>query len=328
MYALRRLSASFLCIVAGSFFCVVVGLLVSIVAGWQSLFAQQPSQPPALTARVVAVGIAGAGAVAPVGTFHPGGPIRDKPEFAAFTQPGRILDAKRILVASSSNFGAPRAHPDVAEGSILSIDPDGATVVVPAGFASAGGQASALNGRIQLFTAQSPAFLNSVTSPNAASASQPSVSNPLGISINNAFGRLWFASAPKGAQGIGLDSIIDPGGMPLAGAPSKLGGGVFAGDITNRSQQIVSGDLRSPAIANAFVGMSPDGSKRAVFVVLTADGALAQAHAEFAIDGLAPPGTVSPIPVGPPEASRVTRAGMIFNWVPDRILYITDPTRN
>jgi hypothetical protein len=65
-----------------------------------------------------------------------------------------------------------------------------------------------------------------------------------------------------------------------------------------------------------------------VFVVLTADGALAQAHAEFAVDGLAPPGTVSPIPLGPTEGSRVTRAGIIFNWVPDRILYITDPTRN
>jgi hypothetical protein len=74
--------------------------------------------------------------------------------------------------------------------------------------------------------------------------------------------------------------------------------------------------------------MSPDGSKRAVFAVLTADGAVAQAHAEFAVDGLAPAGTVSPIPIGPAEVSRVTRAGMIFNWVPDRVLYITDPTRS
>src|SRR5262245_33833558 len=331
MYALRRLSTSFLFIVAGSFVCIVAGFLVCIDAVSQSLFSHQTPEPPALTARVVAVGIAGASAVAPVGTFHPGGPIRDKPEFAAFTQPGRILDAKRILVASSSNFGAPRAHPDVAEGSILSIDPDGATVVVPAGFASAGGQASALNGRVQLFTAQSPAFLNSVTSPNAASASQPPVSNPLAISINNAFGRPWFASAPKGAQGIGLDSIIDPGGMPLAGAPSKLGGGVFAGDITNRPQQIVPGDLHAPAVANAFVGMSPDGSKRAVFVVLTADGALAQAHAEFAVDGLAPAKTITPIALpaaADADRARITRTGMIFNWVPDRTLFIAEPEHN
>src|SRR5262249_30941195 len=154
-----------------------------IVAPWQSSFAQSPT--PALSGRVIAVGIAGAGAVSPVGTFHPGGPFHDKPEFAAFTQPGKILDGKRVLVAGSSNFGAPRAHQDQAEGSVLSIDPTGPTVVVAPNFASSGGQASALDGRVQLFTAQSPPFLNSVTSPNAASASQPAVSNPLGISINN-----------------------------------------------------------------------------------------------------------------------------------------------
>jgi hypothetical protein len=77
--------------------------------------------------------------------------------------------------------------------------------------------------------------------------------------------------------------------------------------------------------------MSPDGSKRAVFAVLTADGALAQAHTEFALDGLAPAGTIQPIPVPSPaeaDAARLTRAGMIMNWVPDRILYITDPRRN
>src|SRR5262245_41159844 len=306
-------------------------VLISTFAGGQTSLAQQSREPPALTARVVAVGIAGAGAVAPVGTFHPGGPIRDKPEFFAFTQPGRILDGKRVLVASSSNFGAPRAHQDEAEGSILSIDPDGATIVIPSRFGSAGGQASALDGRVQLFTAQSAPFLNSVTSPNAASASQPSVSNPLGISINNAFGRLWFTSAPKGTQGIGLESIIDPGGMPLAGAPSKLGGGVFAGVITNRPQQIMPGDLHSPAIANAFVGMSPDGSKRAVFIVLTADGALVQAHAEFAVDGLAPPKTIAPIALptaADADRAGITRTGMIFNWVPDRVLFITEPERN
>jgi hypothetical protein len=301
--------------------------MASMTVTWQASVAEQ-SSAPALTARIVAVGIRGASAVAPVGVFHPGGPIRDKAEFVAFTQPGRILEAKRVLVTSTSNYGAPRAQTDTPEGSVLSIDPDGAIITVPAAFATAGDQASALGGRVQLFTAQSPAFLNAVTSPGAASASQPSVSNPLGISINNAFGRLWFASAPGGAQGMGLDSIIDPGGMPLAGAPSKLAGGVFAGDMTNRPQQIVAGGLRAGAIANALVGMSPDGSKRAVFVVLTADGALAQAHAEFAVDGLAPAGTVTPIPIGPAEGSRVTRAGMIFNWVPDRILYITDPVRN
>jgi mono/diheme cytochrome c family protein len=298
-----------------------VSLLALIGAFFQTAVAQDA--PPALTARVIAVGITGAGAVAPVGTFHPGGPIRDKPDFFAFTQSGRILDPTRVLVASSSNFGAPLAVAGAPEGSILSIDPNGEPLIVPQGFAKRGDQASIFDGRVQLFTAQSPAFLNSVTTPGAVSAAQPSVSNPLGISINNAFGRLWFASAPQGEGGVGLDSIIDPGGMPLAGAPSKLAGGVFVGDVTNRPQQLVAGGLRAGAVANAFIGMSPDGSKRAVFAVLTADGAVAQAHAEFNVDGLAPAGTVRPIAL-----SSVTRTGMIFNWVPDRVLYVTEPAHN
>jgi hypothetical protein len=164
--------------------------LLLLSAALQPAAAQLPSLgAPALTARVVAVGIAGAGAVSPVGAFHPGGPIRDKPEFVAFTQPGRILDPGRVLIASSSNFGAPLAVESAAPGSILSIDPNGPTLVVPDSFAVSGGQACALDGRIKLFTAQSPAFLNSVTAPQAVSAAQPAVSNPLGISINNGFGR-------------------------------------------------------------------------------------------------------------------------------------------
>src|SRR5262249_45030793 len=150
-------------------------LTLCVLVTWQSPLAQQsPSPVPALTARVIAVGIPGAGAVSPVGAFHPGGPIRDNPKFAAFTESGRILEAKRVLVASTSNYGATRAQMDALEGSVLSIDPDGATIVVPAGFAAKGDQASALNRSVQLFTAQSPAFLNSVTSPGAASALQPS----------------------------------------------------------------------------------------------------------------------------------------------------------
>ena len=77
--------------------------------------------------------------------------------------------------------------------------------------------------------------------------------------------------------------------------------------------------------------MSPDGSKRAVFAVLTADGSLAQAHTEFALDGLAPPATITPIAVPAPataSATMITRAGMVFNWVPERILYVTDAMRN
>jgi mono/diheme cytochrome c family protein len=304
--------------------------LLAVLALTPSSAARLQAEPSALPARVVAVGLPGAGAVAPVGTFHPGGPFHDKPAFAASTQPGRILDPTRVLVASSSNFGAPRVAEDASEGAVLSIDPHGPVLVVPPRFATARDQAGALEGRVQLYTAQSRAFLNSVTSPRAASASYPAVSNPLGISINNAFGRVWFVNAPQGAKGIGLNTIVDPGGTPLADAPSQSAGGVFAGDITNRREQIVPGSLRSPAVANAFLGHSPDGSKRAVFAVLTGEGSLVQVHAELGIDGLAPAGTVAPIPISPPNDAQahITRTGMIFNWVPDRILYVAEPERN
>jgi hypothetical protein len=174
--------------------------------------------------------------------FHPGGPIHDKPAFVAFTQPGRILDPERVLVATTSNFGAPLAQAEATEGAILSIDASGPTPLVPApDFAVGGEQASALDGRVQLFTAQSPAFLNSLNTPEAVTAAYPSVSSPLGISINNAFGRLWFANAPTGAGAPGTLSIVDPGGQPLAGAPSPVVGGVFAGNLTGRRDQLIPG---------------------------------------------------------------------------------------
>ena len=311
---------------------LLFGVFYLFLAVCPPCFAQEPNQVSGkLTARVLAVGIPGASAVAPVGTFHKGGPIRDKPEFAAFTQPGQILDPKRILVTSHSNFGAPLAQLDAAEGAVLSLDPDGPTLVIPKQFATGGQQDRALEGRVQLFTAQSPAFLNSIHSPGATSAAYPSVSNPIGISINNGFGRLWFSNTPYVAQKIGTESIVDPTGEPLNNAPSKLVGGIFAGDITNRSPQLAPGALSSGGVASALLGMSPDGSKRAVFAVLTADGSLAQAHTEFALDGLAPPATITPIAVPPPATASVTmitRAGMIFNWVPERILYVTDAVRN
>ncbi len=306
-------------------------LSVCVLAAPASVRAEPP---PVLAARIVAVGIQGAGAVSAVGVFLSGGPIHDKPDFAASTREGRILDPARVLVASSSNFGAPTARTGGSEGSVLSIAPEGAPITVPRGFASNGGQAVTLDGRVQLVTAESPAFLNGVNTPKAATADLPSVSNPLGISINNGFGRLWFANAPQGAAGPGTLSIVDPGGQPLAGAPSRLGGGVFAGELTGRQpRQLIPGGLGAGAVATALLGMSPDGSKRAVFAVLTADGALAQAHSEQAMDGLAAPGTIAGLPAmagraGSAGQPMTLRAGMVFNWVPDRILYVTDPARN
>ena len=284
-----------------------------------------------LRGRLLATGIPGAGALSPVGTFHPGGPMHDKRDFAATTRPGEVLDPTRLLVASTSNFGSPTARADWATGAVLSLSTDApAPLVLDPEFASSGVQARTLNGAVQLYTAQAPSFLNRLPNSEADTANMPAVSNPLGISVNNAFGRPWFANAPmSGGSGIGVESVLDPDGRPLSEAPSERAGGVFAGALTNRIPQSLPGGLQAGAIGNAFLGASPDTSGRAVFAVATADGALAQVHVGEGVDGLAPPGTLAPLgqlgpQAGAPSGSP-TRVGMVFNWVPDRFLYVSDP---
>src|SRR3989440_2410995 len=208
---------------------------VAVLAGLGIVAAGSPARADAVdgerwvTARVVAVGVPGASAISAVGTFLPGGPIHDNPVLAAYAQPGRVLDPVRILVASRSNFGAPVASPDRDEGALLSIDPRGAGWLrVPPRFAAAGGQASTLGGRGQMFSSQSPAFRNGNNNPQAVTAGFTGVANPVGLSINNAFGRLWPANVPDGLAGIGSSTILDPTGVPLAAAPNPRSGGVFA----------------------------------------------------------------------------------------------------
>lgn len=280
-------------------------------------------------ADVVATGIPGAGAIAQIGTFHKGGPLHDNAAFAATTQPGQVLDRTRLLVASSSNFGAPLARTGEAAGSVLSIDVSGGSIAVPPNFASAGGQAGALGGRVIVYAAQNPAFLNGLNNPHAVTSDRPSVSLPLGISINNGFGRVWFANAPAGSAGDGTITVIDPSGIPLAGAPDPVAGGVFAGSLTNRSGSTQG--LTAGAVATALVGKSPDQSTRAVFFAALADGSIAQVHVQKGVDALAPAGSFMPIQgIGTTAAESsdprtVTRVGMIFNWVPTRILFVSDP---
>src|SRR5262249_33782315 len=162
-----------------------------------------PDDPVSIHADIVATGIPGAGAIAQIGKFHTGGPFHDNPAFAPSTNPGQVLDGRRLFVASSSNFGAPLARPLEAPGAILSIDVSGGAkspVAVPANFASSGGQASAAGGKVILYAAQSPPFINGIKNPNAVTNALPPVSLPLGISFNNGFGRPWFANAPNGSS--------------------------------------------------------------------------------------------------------------------------------
>jgi hypothetical protein len=130
-----------------------------------------------------------------------------------------------------------------------------------------------------------------------------------------------------------MESIIDPDGRPLAGAPNKVAGGVFTGDATNRlPQQVIPAGLNSGAVGTAMLGKSPDDSGRAVFAIVSADGSVTQLHTEQGVDGLAPPGTITPLTGVDPEDVRstqpvATHAGMLFNWVPDAMLYVADPQR-
>jgi hypothetical protein len=207
------------------------------------------------------------------------------------------------LVGSRSNFGAQRAIGVGQEGSFLSIDPSDSTVLsVPTTFASSGLQASTPGGYVQMFSANSPNWLNSINNPNAKTALFTGVSNPLGLSNNNGFGRIWPANAPFGDTGAGSSSILDPDGRPLAGAPNGLIGGVYVGNSTNRNvvatppqSQVIAGSLKRGAVGTALLGPSPDLSCKAVFVVVTADGAIVQEHTLKGLDGLAPPGTLRPI---------------------------------
>src|SRR5262245_5824713 len=315
---------------------LIGALVVGIVAIGRLYAGGTEGKKQDLIGRIVAIGIPGVSAISPVGSFLPGGPIHDNPAFAAYTQPGRILDPERILVGSRSNFGAPLPDPGEHEGSFLSIDPRGAEILlIPSDFAAAGGQASVLRGRVQVFSSNSPAFRNGVNNPLAVTAGFTGVSNPLGLSINNAFGRLWPANAPAGLDGIGTSTILDPTGIPLAGAPNPQAGGVFAGNLTPRlPAQVFPGALDRSAVGTAFLGRSPDGSGRAVFSVVIADGSAVQAHTAKSVDGLAPVGTVSPLldcrrdDDDDDNRGVPPRLGVILNYTPTRILYVSEPFRN
>jgi hypothetical protein len=293
-------------------------------AAWQAARADAIT---GINARVIAVDIPGASAIAQVGTFLPGpfcgSPTPIPSKFQNFITDGAVLDPNRILVGSRSNFGAPLADGVGPEGSFLSINPSKSDLIIPPEFAQSGDQASTLGGDVQMFSANSPHWLNGVNNLSATTASYTGVSNPLGLSNNNAFGRLWPANAPFGDTGVGSSSILDPNGLPLKGAPNHLIGGVYVGSLTNRNvvatpqqRQVIPGALSKGAVGTALLGPSPDGTCKAVFAVVTADGAIVQEHTLKGLDGLAHAGTVRPI-LGrswdPPNQDVEPRLGVLMN---------------
>lgn len=291
-----------------------------------ALSVENASRPEGATlhAVVVARGIPGAGAVCEVGAFLPGGAMHEIPELAAFTEPGRGFAASRVLVASTSNFGAPIARPAEAAGSILSLSPrlDGAPLLVPEGFASSGTQASVAGGDIQLVTAQSPAFSHPVNTP--ATAELTGVGLPTGISLNNGSGRPWFSNAPRGSRGEGTVTVLNPSGVPTA---------IFAGAATNRAGTSGPG-MPSGALGTTLISKSPDDTAKPVFAAVLADGSVVQVHVTKGVDPLAPAGTLTAVPNVSRAAAEsvvagvVARAGMAFNWVPTMSLFIAEPLAN
>lgn len=80
----------------------------------------------------------------------------------------------------------------------------------------------------------------------------------------------------------------------------------------------------------ALLNRSPNGGGGALFALIRADGSVAQVRAQADVMRLAPAGTIAPLdtPDKSAEAVAATHAGVIFNWVPNPILYIADPNRN
>jgi hypothetical protein len=107
---------------------------------------------------------------------------------------------------------------------------------------------------------------------------------------------------------------------------------VYAGDLTPRMPvQMIPGALNAGAVGTALLGRSPDGSQKAVFAVVCADGSIVQEHTLKGLDGLAPPGTVSPLPGRhhlndeDEDANVPSRLGVLLNYSPTRILYVSEP---
>jgi hypothetical protein len=106
--------------------------------------------------------------------------------------------------------------------------------------------------------------------------------------------------------------------------------------VTTPSQlQVIPGGLNTGAVGTALLGPSPDGTCKAVFAVVTADGAIVQEHTLKGLDGVASAGTVQPI-LGADTDGRghriVPRFGVIINGYTQapvvRQLFVTEPFNN
>jgi len=100
-----------------------------------------------------------------------------------------------------------------------------------------------------------------------------------------------------------------------------------------QQKQVIPGSLNKGAVGTALLGPSQDGTCKAVFSVVTADGAIVQEHTLKGLDGLAPPGTVRPL-VGrswnPPNRDIEPRLGVLMNPYTGAApqLFVSEPFNN
>jgi len=94
--------------------------------------------------------------------------------------------------------------------------------------------------------------------------------------------------------------------------------------------QVIPGSLSTGAVGTALLGPSPDGTCKAVFAVVTADGAIVQEDTLKGLDGLAPAGTVGPL-LGRGEGVE-PRLGVLMNpYTPtagELQLFVSEPFKN
>jgi hypothetical protein len=314
-----------------------------------------------LDARVVAINIPGASAIIQIGKFVTGGTLDPSPvgapcanpnpipkNFSDFIQPGTVHDPNRILVGSQSNFGAPL---DVVglEGAFLSIDPTGLDILnVPSNFASnvssIAPQPSRLKGAVQMFASNNSHWLNSVNNNIATNGILPNTAQYTGVSnrtimVSVGFGQRtvwrhwrWLVLDPRPDRAAARRPSEQENWRCLCRQPNKSRRSDHAVATADHSGCTLS----TGAVGTALLGRSPDETCRAVFVVVTADGAIVQEHTQKGLDGLAPTDTVKSIvgrSWGPPSADIDPRFGVIMNpYIPEgapagsvRQLFVSEP---
>jgi mono/diheme cytochrome c family protein len=114
--------------------------------------------------------------------------------------------------------------------------------------------------------------------------------------------------------------------------------GTFLPDGTGRNEVTLATAARDASpnpstddrvLAATLLNRSPEGRGGALFAIVQTDGSVVQVHAGEAVGRLAPAGTVAPRVADAIDGDMAIRqTGIIFNWVPDPVLYIADPNRN